>query len=87
MEYTSISASNTSDPAGVSSERMFVYILSVQQEGLKVKGTKDFYKELWSKSQGCFDKKGPKSWISIFLVYLTWEFCLGKQKDSMLTER
>lgn len=52
MEYTSIPARNTSDPARVSSERMFVYVV-----GLKVKGTKDFYKELWSKSRGRFDKK------------------------------
>lgn len=58
MEYTFIPARNTSDPAGVSSERMFVYVLSVQRDGVKVKGTKDFYKELWSKSWRCFDKKG-----------------------------
>lgn len=44
MECTSIPAGNTSDPAGVSSERMFVHVLSVQQEGLKVKGTKDIYR-------------------------------------------
>lgn len=60
MEYAFIPARNTLDPAGVSSERMFVYLLSVQREGLKVKGKTDFNKELWSKSWGSFDKEGLK---------------------------